>query len=297
MIGDEKMKDFIFGNWQVTACPECGGNLSQVKYKNVDVMRGFTAFEEWEKAPTNYGFASLFPPNRIDGGIFEFEGVRYQLPVNEPLRGNHVHGVALREEWRMTAHDEDSVTMEFQFDENSSMYAGFPFKCKLIAKYIFRDNVMEQHFAVENLSDKKMPCALGFHSAFAIPQKMCIHGIGKRVELAPPRYLATGNYVDWKCGFEPNVWCDPAKINEFGHLKASDIPLAEFDYGDRLVKYLPDEKFGYWMVWRHVEEFDYICAEPMNIKIGTFENAPDTLPVVMPGEKELFVSKVEVCYE
>ena len=291
------MKSFEFGDWQVTVAPECGGNLSCVKFRGRDIMRPFNTFEEWKKAPTNYGFATLFPPNRIDAGKFQFDGREYSLPVNEPLRGNHVHGVALREKWQLTAFDDNSLTMEFLFDEKISTYAGFSFKCKLCVKYVFHGNTFEQYFSVENLSDRRMPCGLGFHSAFAIPRQMCVHGSGKRVELAPPRYLASGNMVDWDCGFAPEEWCDPSKIEEFGHLKASDIPLAEFDHGDFMVKYMPDKKFGYWMVWRHIEEFDYICAEPMNIKVGTFENAPETLPSVMPGEKEIFQSKVEVIYE
>ena len=93
------MVEIKSGNWCLRANPECGGNLSQVTWKNLDVMRPFTAVEEWEQAPTNYGFAVLFPPNRIDGGRFIFDSRDCFLPVNEPHRNNHLHGVALREKW------------------------------------------------------------------------------------------------------------------------------------------------------------------------------------------------------
>ena len=288
------MKSFSFGNWQVTASPECGGNLSEVYWQGNAVMRCFTDTANWESAPTNYGFAVLFPPNRIDDGKFSFEGKQYQLPVNEPERGNHLHGIALREKWQLTAWDENSLTMEFIFDENNSMYAGCPFKCKLSVRYIFAENSFEQHFGVENLSGKNMPCALGFHSAFAMPQKMRVHGADGRVELLPPRYLASGRVIPWSCGFTPGEWCDPSKVSEFGHFSASGKPLAEFEHGSFTVRYMPDEKFSWWMLWRKIDEFDYICAEPMNIKIGTFENAPEELPTVRPGETELFCSTVEI---
>ena len=291
------MKNFSFGNWQVSAFPECGGNLSCVKWHGKDIMRAFTVAEEWKAAPTNYGFAVLFPPNRIDGGKFIFDGKEYQLPVNEPLRGNHVHGVALRQEWQLTNYDDCSLTMEYIFDENNPMYAGFPFKCRLAVKYIFMANAFEQHFTVENLSDMKMPCALGFHSAFAMPEKFNVRGTGKRFELLPPRYLGYGKEIEWTEGFIPGEWCDPRSIFMFGHLRAGNTPHAEFDHGSFKVDYFPDKKFQYWMVWRKEDEFDYICAEPMNIQIGTFENDPEHLPAVMPHEKEIFISRIEVRHE
>ena len=288
------MTDFNFGSWQVSAAPACGGNLSKVCWRGNDIMRAFYDVKEWEAAPTNYGFAVLFPPNRIDNGVFDFEGKRYSLPVNEAVRGNHLHGIALREAWELTEVTDNSLCMQFIYDERHSMFSGFPFKCKMSVVYTFSENSLEQRFIVENLSETNMPCALGFHSAFAMPKKLNVHGVGERIELLPPRYLATGRNVPWTDGFEPNVQCNPAEVWPFGHLKAAEEPSAELEYDNFSVKYLPDRKFGYFMVWRKDDEFDYICVEPMNIKIGTFENAPETLPVLRAGEKECFVSKVEI---
>lgn len=288
------MQDFVFGNWQISASPECGGNLNKVCFRGMDIMRPFYDIADWRNAPTNYGFAVLFPPNRIDNGVFFFEGKRYNLPVNEPDRSNHLHGIALREAWELTDVKDNALTMQFVYDERHSMFEGFPFKCKLSATYIFGENFFEQHFSVENCSGINMPCALGFHSAFAIPQKLNVHGVGNRIELLAPRYLATGREVPWQDGFEPNVWCDPIKIWPFGHLKTENQPFAELKYDKFVVKYIPDRKFQYFMVWRKIDEFDYICVEPMNIKIGTFENAPDELPVLQAGSKECFISRVEI---
>ena len=103
------MPEFTFGSWQVTASPECGGNLSRVLWKDRAVIRGFEAPAVWDQAPAAYGFPVLFPPNRIDGGRFVFRGREYFLPVNEPARGNHLHGVALRSSWKTAESSPGSI--------------------------------------------------------------------------------------------------------------------------------------------------------------------------------------------
>ena len=289
------MREFIFGNWHVTAAPECGGNLSQVKYDGVDIMRGFSDVSDWVETPTNFGFAVLFPPNRIDGGKFSFNGKNYQLPVNEPARGNHLHGIALREKWVLDDVTDDSLAMSWIFDENSPMYALYPFGCKLSVTYTFKEKSLIQKFTAENLSQEVMPCALGFHTAFPAPEQLRVTGRGGRFELVPPRYLMSGREIGWLDGFEPGKWLDPAQVWPFGHFRMdSSNRLAELDYGSFMLRYTVDEKFDHWMVWRPEFDTSFVCVEPMNIRIGTFENAPDTLPVLAAGESVTFSSSVEI---
>ena len=289
------MREFIFGNWHVTAAPECGGNLSQVKYDGVDIMRGFSDVSDWVETPTNFGFAVLFPPNRIDGGKFSFNGKNYQLPVNEPARGNHLHGVALREKWVLDDVTDDSLAMSWIFDENSPMYALYPFSCKLSVTYTFKEKSLIQKFTAENLSQEVMPCALGFHTAFPAPEQLRVTGRGGRFELVPPRFLMSGREIGWLDGFEPGKWLDPAQVWPFGHFRMdSSHRLAELDYGSFMLRYTVDEKFDHWMVWRPEFDTSFVCVEPMNIRIGTFENAPDTLPVLAAGESVTFSSSVEI---
>ena len=69
---------------------------------------------------------------------------------------------------------------------------------------------------------------------------------------------------------------------------------AYLDYGDFQVRYTADEKFDHWMVWRPEFDTTFLCIEPMNIKIGTFENHPELLPVLNRGESMTFTSSVEI---
>ena len=289
------MRELVFGNWNVTAAPECGGNLSQVKYNGVDIMRGYTEISQWLKTPTNFGFAVLFPPNRIDGGKFTFNGKNYQLPVNEPARGNHLHGIALREKWVLDEVTENSLSMSWIFDKKNPMYNEYPFDCILRVTYTFAEKELIQEFTVENKSTDVIPCALGFHTAFSAPARLQVTGQGGRFELLPPRYLMSGREISWLDGFEPNKWCDPVQIWPFGHFRMDESNrIAELDYGNFFIRYTVDKKFNHWMVWRPEFDTSFVCVEPMNIRIGTFENAPDALPVLQVGESISFTSKIEI---
>lgn len=290
------MQEFIFNDWQVCSAPECGGNLSCVRWRGHDIMRGFSDISDWQATPTNYGFAVLFPPNRIDGGTFKFNGKEYKLPVNEPARGNHLHGIALREKWQSGECTANSLSMFWEFNDSSDMYADYPFDCLLSVKYTFSESFMEQEFKVKNKSDKIMPCALGFHSAFAVPKQVIVNGTGGRFELLPPRYLMTNREIGWTEGFAPNEWLDPSEIWPFGHMRMDESRSAVLDYGDFKLEYTVDEKFDHWMVWRPEHDTTFLCVEPMNIRIGCFENTPELLPVLAPAEEIKFVSRIKIIH-
>ena len=291
------MKDHAFGNWQVISAAECGGNLACVRWCGHDIMHGFSHISQWQDAPTNYGFPVLFPPNRIADGTFCFMGKTYHLPINEPERGNHLHGIALREAWEYGECGGDSVNMFLEFNDASPMYAGFPFDCKLSVTYTFTGDSMIQDLAIENKSDSVMPCAVGFHSAFSIPETVFIHGKGKRIETVPPRYLVSGREIEWQeDGFQPNRRIVPEDIWPFGHFRMDAQRLAELDYGDFKVEYHLDDQFDHWMVWRPEQAKHFLCIEPMNIRVGCFENTPEKLPVLAPGARRNFISRITVIH-
>ena len=47
------------------------------------------------------GFSILFPPNRYDGGRFQIGDTPYNFPINEPDRGNHLHGLCYDQPWEL----------------------------------------------------------------------------------------------------------------------------------------------------------------------------------------------------
>ena len=184
--------------------------------------------------------------------------------------------------------------MEFFYGSDSPEFAGFPFEFRLGVRYIFSGDVLIQTFEVSNLCSRTMPCALGFHTAFVMPERVFVSGEGGCIETLPPRYLASGRENGWNGGFRPSCWCRAKEIWPYGHFRSSGLPFAELDYGSYRVKYMPDEKFGYWMVWRPQDDASFLCLEPMNIKVGSMENDPEHLPAAEPGETVCFTSKIQI---
>ena len=289
------MREFVCGGWKISAAAECGGNLACVRWQGRDIMRGFVNAGQWQTAPTDYGFPILFPPNRIADGVFRFRNREYRLPVNEIDRHNHLHGIALREKWKFGECGADSVNMFLEFGKNSPWYADYPCDCKLAVTYTLTERVLTQELQIENRADTVIPCALGVHSAFAAPEKVLVHGRNGRIEILPPRYLASGREVNWlPDGFSPGKWCMPDKVYPFGHFRMDETHLAELDCGDFKLEYVTDEKFDHWMVWRPENDTSFLCIEPMNIRVGCFENTPELLPFLEPGESRKFTSRIKI---
>ncbi|HUE58411.1 MAG TPA: aldose 1-epimerase family protein [Acidimicrobiales bacterium] len=80
---------------------EVGGGIRTYRSDGVDVLDGYEA----SVMCTGGRGELLVPwPNRVGDGRWEWEGVTYQLPINEPEHGNAIHGLARWLPW--TAEEE-----------------------------------------------------------------------------------------------------------------------------------------------------------------------------------------------
>lgn len=290
------MKSFIFGDWKLTAAPECGGNLASLYWKEHKVTRSFDRLEDWIEPKACYGFPILFPPNRVADGKFKLNGVEYSLPINEPIRSNHIHGIPMIREWQIGEITENSISMFWEYTPDDPCYANYPFDCVLKITYTFTDRTMLQELEIRNTGKLTMPCALGFHSAFTAPEKACVSGKGKRLlTRMENRFLPDGSEEDWCHGFAPNIWFSPKEITQYGLFRTDGKPLALLDYGNGLqVEYQPDEKFTWWMVWRPVDDPSYFCTEPMNIPTNCHNYSPEALPLLPPGKTIVYKSRLTI---
>src|SRR5690349_17837699 len=78
------------------AVTELGAGLRQLSYRGKPVITGYGADE---LPPAGAGQLLAPWPNRIDGGKYEFGGVRLQLDLTESGRGNAVHGLTRWANW------------------------------------------------------------------------------------------------------------------------------------------------------------------------------------------------------
>lgn len=150
--------------------------------------------------PTLYGAAVLFPfPGRIRGGRFGFEGQTYQLPLNEPERGNAIHGCVARRPWALvsTSADESgpAATYRIGTDTTPEMLEQFPFPFRLTLTVRVFNGTLSHHFVAENLGDKPMPMGLGLHPYVSLP----LGGLGQvddcEIWIDAPYYWPQEGYI------------------------------------------------------------------------------------------------------
>ena len=253
--------------------PETGANVISLHHipSGTRLLREPSNMQELAEFPEQYGLPVLFPPLRIDNGRFVFEGKSCQLPLNDADNNNHIHGVAVGRPWSVTAKSAASVELEFVFDSGSPEYEGFPFVFTLERSVSLTATGLLDRMRVINNGDCNMPLGLGYHSIFpAIPVQVRFSAGECQFEIGE-RYLPTGQSIPWDT-IDPRQWFNPDGVNVGFHTRSEKLLLedgtllhgAELRYETGVLRYITDEKFGYWYTWNKRGEGDFISLEPMS---------------------------------
>ncbi|MBS1368469.1 MAG: aldose 1-epimerase [Lentisphaeria bacterium] len=250
--------------WEAAVSPQYGANLYRLAFNGFELLHTPPREETLAESPFLYGFPVLFPPNRIGGGAFRFEGAEYRLPLNEPLRGNHLHGIAYDVPWEVLSADSGFAELAMTFDERRGEFAGFPFPFRLRLSCRLRPGRVEQLLTVENRGERNMPCMAGFHTAFNMPRRVRFDAGDRRWEVGPPRFLPTGNLVPYDA-VDPRTWLDPdAQRISMQFPAAPGVHAAELEYDGLRIRYEVDEKYRNWCVWNREAGSGFLCPEPMS---------------------------------
>ncbi|MFZ9861514.1 MAG: aldose 1-epimerase [Gemmataceae bacterium] len=125
--------------------------------------------------PTRSGIPILFPiPNRVRAGKFHWNGKDYQLPLNDHIQQNHIHGFAVRSAFRVVNQGFDAnsafVTGEFQLSKDATnLLPCWPADCILRLTYRLRNRALALEAEVTNPDSKPLPFGLGYHPYFKLP--------------------------------------------------------------------------------------------------------------------------------
>jgi aldose 1-epimerase len=112
-----------------------------------------------ETPPLGAGAVLVPWPNRVAGAIWSHAGMRQQLEVTEPARGNAIHGLVRRETWTIADRDPASVTLAVEIGEQQ----GWPFPFRTTVGYALADGGLTVTHTVYNAGNEEMPFGVGTH--------------------------------------------------------------------------------------------------------------------------------------
>jgi aldose 1-epimerase len=135
---------------------EVGATLRALEVGGLSVLQGFPA----EGMPQASHGQVLIPfPNRVDGGRYTFHGRSLELPLDEPERGNAMHGLVRWLNWAPLSRTPSRVVMGLVLHARE----GYPFVLSLRVAYTLTPAGLRVRQSVRNLGATPAPYGAGFH--------------------------------------------------------------------------------------------------------------------------------------
>lgn len=137
---------------------EVGASLRAFEVGGVPYVETFGA----DDMPPLGAGAVLVPwPNRVGGATWSHAGMRQELEVTEPARGNAIHGLVRRESWTVAERGDAAVTLAVEVGEQQ----GWPFPFRTTVTYALdaaAPGLTVTH-TVHNAGTEEMPLGVGTH--------------------------------------------------------------------------------------------------------------------------------------
>ncbi|MBQ4150269.1 MAG: aldose 1-epimerase [Clostridia bacterium] len=263
------------GAYEVKIQPQRGANCLRFEHipSGISALRTYDpeAVEELDNAFL-YGTPLLFPPNRIKGGKFTYEGREYSLPINEEATECFLHGTLHETPFEVVSQSESSVICRFEATD-STPYLTYPHAFTLLVKYELCEKGLKQTVSITNNSDLTMPVGLAFHTTFAMP---FINGgdvksirmtlpVGEEYDRDMSDFSMTWETVN-DADFHARLTSGnviPAEqfiSRHFSRPQGAALRLTDTKSGYSVV-YDADDSFKYWMVYNGGDE-RFLCVEP-----------------------------------
>lgn len=103
-------------------------------------------------------------PNRLADGRYEFAGKQHQVPINEPDKGNALHGFARWMTWSV----EEATASRAVLSLLMYPRAGYPFALSSEIEYSVHPGGVRVAMAARNVGRTPLPYANGFHPYISV---------------------------------------------------------------------------------------------------------------------------------
>lgn len=273
------MHQLKWNKWTAWVSPEDGMNTVRLTLDGEDVLRKAEG-EGLHRTSCAQALPLLFPPNRVDHGLFTFEGKEYQLPITTAATQVHCHGFLWKASFTITEASENRICARY---ENRGEI--FPFPCLIEAEYQLDNDGYYQEFRITNTGDCNMPLTFGLHTNFYERGDFSIP-IGERYE-ANSRSLPTGKMIpltDREKEYCTGTEMDRYLVDNFYTATGHTARIGNIEY--RVSK-----NFNHWTLYNGGGDKQFISMEPqcgavdgLNSKIG--------LITLAPGATEVFHTRI-----
>ncbi|MBR1864063.1 MAG: aldose 1-epimerase [Ruminococcus sp.] len=264
-----------------------------------------------------WGLPTLYLPNRFDKGILKTSDSVYNLPINEPLFDNFIHGWVHKRAHEIECYSEEGgkcvLITSYVFDENDEMYQYFPVDFKISYTFTLSKDGLLQEIYLTSYSDKALPVTICTHTCLNAPLKdggseadmrLCVP-VGEKCELNR-RCLPTERLLplaDWDREYKLGTKVPTGQVIDndmytavMGSYNGRDLYGAyvkDINSGHVLINEVSKE-FRFWNMWNHSGDKGYFCPEPMTAMI----NSPNlSLPREQTGYTEISRGETFKCWQ
>jgi aldose 1-epimerase len=146
----------ITADGQRAVVVEVGGGLRSYSVDGVKLLDGYP---ETAMCTSGRGQLLIPWPNRLQGGMYEFDGRRRRLPLTEPERGNAIHGLVRWSPWTVTERRSDRVVVQHVIRPQP----GYPFEVDVRVQYELLPTGLTVTTTATNLGEEACPYGNGAH--------------------------------------------------------------------------------------------------------------------------------------
>ncbi|MEO6505956.1 MAG: aldose 1-epimerase family protein [Terrimesophilobacter sp.] len=140
---------------------EVGAGLRFLSVCDVQLVE---TFPEAETPPLGVGSVLVPWPNRVEDGVWRFNGVRQQLDLTEPDKHNAIHGLLRHVAYAVREQTDDAITLTATvFPQH-----GYPFQLDTAVSYRLEADGITVTHEISNVSAEAAPVAIGAHPYFRI---------------------------------------------------------------------------------------------------------------------------------
>ena len=237
--------------WRAEISARLGANITKLQFNNQDIFVPLESKQQYEENAFIIGSPILFPANRTYKGKFEFQGIKYTLPINDSLSISNLHGFLYRSEFEILEKSEQKIALSF---ENKGEI--YPFEFKITVEYFLSNNGLRQCYFIENTGNVDMPFTFALHTTFKEPQNFVVP-IDKCQE-KDEKHIPTGRYTELNDQEKTYTLGSESKGLEIsGYYKSCGNVAQIGNY-----KYIVSDNFDHWVLYNGRGKSGFLCVEP-----------------------------------